>query len=263
MASSALPERFEEELQRKVSTKVSVQPEGTHRYRILTPFMFDDGDHYVIVLRRSGGRWLLTDEGHTLMHLSYWMDSSDLRQGTRAEAISSALKEFGVRESEGEIQAEFEPDEVGNRFFDFIQALSRIADTTILSRERVRSTFLEDLHKLIHDTVAADRVMDDWFDASRDPKGKYLVSYRIEAVKTPLLVFALPSESSVRDATITLLTFRDWKLRNYSLGIHEDLEEISSMVEARFTDVVDKQFSSLADNADRIEDYIEQLTEGQ
>ena len=44
-------------------------------FRVFTPFMFEDGDQLVIVLKKvgeSGG--YSTDEAHTYMHLTYEID---------------------------------------------------------------------------------------------------------------------------------------------------------------------------------------------
>lgn len=53
---------------------IRIEPEGTNKFRVFTPFMFDhnggDGDHYVIVLKLVDNKWILTDEGHTLMHFA-------------------------------------------------------------------------------------------------------------------------------------------------------------------------------------------------
>ena len=64
---------IQEEFQSRVSDQIRLEPEGVDRFAILTPFRFDDGDHYDIALKQEGGRWFITDEASTLMHLSYWM----------------------------------------------------------------------------------------------------------------------------------------------------------------------------------------------
>ncbi|MDO5853116.1 MAG: DUF1828 domain-containing protein [Thermoplasmata archaeon] len=43
----------------------------TGRFLVHTEFMFPDGDELHIVLRRRNDDWELSDEGHTLMWLSY------------------------------------------------------------------------------------------------------------------------------------------------------------------------------------------------
>ncbi|MDZ7814842.1 MAG: DUF1828 domain-containing protein [Planctomycetota bacterium] len=60
---------IEAEFKQKVCDEISLHQEGVDRYRVLTPFCFDDGDHLCILLKRSESHWLLTDEGHTFMHL--------------------------------------------------------------------------------------------------------------------------------------------------------------------------------------------------
>ena len=44
-------ESIQREFQNKVSKKVRLEPEGEDRYRVLTPFQFDDRDHLAIVLK--------------------------------------------------------------------------------------------------------------------------------------------------------------------------------------------------------------------
>ena len=69
---------------------------------------------------------------------------------------------------------------------------------------------------------------------------------------------ALPNDDKTRDATITLLQFEKWGLIFRALAIFEDQEIISRKVLARYSDVFEKQFSSLGANRDRIRRYIEE-----
>ena len=63
-------ETIEQDFHRKVSRKIRLSGEGIDRFRVLTPFLFDDGDHLAIVLEKDGTRWVLSDEAHTYMHTS-------------------------------------------------------------------------------------------------------------------------------------------------------------------------------------------------
>jgi hypothetical protein len=67
-------ETIETDFKQKVCEQVRLLPEGVDRYRVFTPFMFDDGDHWALVLRHERKGWILSDEGHTYMHLTYEID---------------------------------------------------------------------------------------------------------------------------------------------------------------------------------------------
>jgi hypothetical protein len=96
-------ENIERDFKNKVSEKLRLSSEGINRYRVFTPFMFEDGDHLSILLKRKNGGWMLSDEGHTYMHLTYDLEEKDLQRGTRQKIITNALSMFSVQDREGEL----------------------------------------------------------------------------------------------------------------------------------------------------------------
>ena len=250
-------EPIELDFKRKLTDQVRLAGEGIDRYRVLTPFRFDDGDHLVIVLKRELGRWILSDEGHTLMHLTYDLDERELQRGTRQKVITGALSAFSVEEMDGELVLPVRDGDYGDALYSFVQALLKISDVTYLSREIVRSAFVEDFRAFMEESVPAGRRSFEWHDPVHDPQANYVVDCRINGMARPLFVFALPSDDKVRDATIAIHQFERWGVPHHSVGIFEDQEEINRKVLARFTDVVDKAFSSLSGNRDRLTKYLE------
>ncbi|NLM21108.1 MAG: DUF1828 domain-containing protein [Peptococcaceae bacterium] len=243
----------------KIGGKVFLVQEGVNRYRVDTPFSFDDGDNLVIVLKNDNNKWLLTDEGHTYMHLSYRMDTKLLQKGNRQRIISSILSGFGLTDDEGELLMVIDNDNYGDALFSFIQGLLKITDITYLNREIVRSTFLEDFEAFMERLIPPSRRTFRYFDKDRDAAGNYIVDCKIDGTLRPIFVFALANDEKVRDTTITLHQFERWGLDFQSVGIFEDQEVISRKVLARLTDVIDRQFSSLSGNQDRLTRYFEEL----
>src|SRR3990167_11487478 len=172
-------ESIEKDFKQKVCDRIRLASEGMNRYQVCTPFQFEDGDHLVIVLKQENSHWLLSDEGHTYMHLTYRLDEKDFHRGTRQKIISNALSMFTVNDREGELAIEIKEDRYGDALYNFIQALLKITDVTYLSRERVRSTFLEDFRALMEETVPESRRAFDWYHRERDPDAKYGVDCRI------------------------------------------------------------------------------------
>ncbi len=107
----------------------------------------------------------------------------------------------------------------------------------------------------LHENVAPERVKFNYTDPVHDADGKYPVDCRVNGMAKPLFIFGISNEDKCRDVTISLMWFEKHGIPHHPIAVFEDQEEINRKVLARFSDVVEKQFSSLSANRDRIKKY--------
>ena len=237
----------------KVCREIEIEQKGLDRYIIHTPFAFDDGDHYVVLLKREANQWLFTDEGHTFMHLSY--EGVDLLKGQRGELVKESLAASGLENRSGELVLKVPNEQFGDALFSYLQVLGHIQNTSLWTREQVRSTFRDDFQTLMRESVPAEKLEFDYVDTAHDPGGTYRVDSRINGAKGPWFAFAVANEDQCRNATITCYHFEKLRAAFSVMVVYENQEALASRALAQISDVAGKQFSSLGQR-DRIKQFI-------
>ena len=244
------------DFKKKVCDKISLKQQGKNRYMVITPFLFEDGDMFKIILKREGDDWYLTDEGHTLMHLSY--EEVDVDSGRRKEFFSQALSRNFLKYDEGEIKSIIENSDYGDTLYSFVQGLMKVVDLEYLSQERVRSLFFEDLRKLLEESIKRPKAFDYKY-VDVDSRGVYKVDCRIEMPKQPVHIFGANNDERSRSIAISCYYLMKRGKKFFSIAIFENQEDISSKALTQITDAVGKQYSSLDSAKEELPKFIEEL----
>ena len=251
-------EDIERAFRDSVCEGVELASVGIDRYLVHVPFTFEDGDHYVVLLKRDNGQWVLTDEGHTFMHVSY--DVPEFDRGTRRSIIDRVLAGLGLEDQQGELRLRIPEERYGDALFSYLQAITRITDVSFLTRERVRTTFVEDFRELVQEATVNREVRFEYFHPIHDPERRYPVDARVNgSAARQILMFAISNDDQCRDATITLYRWESWGERFHPIAIFRDQTEINRVVLARFSDVAEKQFSTLETARERLQPHLADL----
>jgi hypothetical protein len=248
---------IQKDFKEKVCKEIRLIPEGLSRYIVSHPFTFDDGDHYIVILKKIGEDWSLSDEGHTIMHLSY--EDIDLRHGGYKEIIENTVSAFSLENKQGELLIHIPEERFGDALFSFIQALIKISDIKYLQRERVRSLFMEEFIGFLGETIPQQFRQFDYFHPEHDPQRVYTIDCLLKSKNRPTFIFGIPSDSKCQTATNIIYWWEKQQTLFDVMAIFENQEDINRKVLARFSDVCGHQFSNLPTNRDRIKGYIGQV----
>jgi hypothetical protein len=184
---------------------VTVRQRGNGLWRVDTPWTFPDGDGYSIyVLQAPTGGLRISDQGLTMMRLSYDNDLAKLREGTRGRLLAQVLADAGLTEDEGEFFLDSTADDVGAGVLRLGQGLTRVHDLTFLNRARVESTFYEDLRERLQTLVGPERLAENYEVPGVANARDYPVDYFVSGGTAPLYLFGVPNRDKARLSTIIL-----------------------------------------------------------
>ncbi len=240
-------ERLEDLLCERLCANVRVHRRDDDVLMLESPFAFPDGDRYPVYLSETAaGGVKLSDRGHTLMHVGYEHDVDAFYDGARASLREQIVRECGIEEEEGVFSIEVSPERVADALFGFGQALTKIHDLTFLSRDRVASTFYEDLRFLLFTMVDEESVDTDYIPADVPKGDNYPVDYRLRGRDGgPVFLYGVPSRDKARLTTIMLSHFLLHGLAFESVIVFADQQEIPRLDVARLTNVAGTAVASL------------------
>lgn len=250
---------LERDIKRKICEDIDVFFEGKERLVIVSPVTFDDGDSLNTVLKEGERGWYFTDEGSTLMHLSYNDLDTSLDKGKRQEVFEQILTIHDIENDCGELKVIVDGESFGEAYFAFIQGLIRILDlVSFTKKEYIKSIFYEEFRNYLKEKFG-NKCNFNYSYKDHDPDSKYPVDCYVECENNPIFFFGVLNDDKCRDVTITCLKFKEWNEKFTSICIFEDQETISRKVFGRLLDEVDKEYSTLSAAKTGLSDYIKKF----
>lgn len=237
---------FAEQFKSAIYREVELAEHGLDRYAVHVPFTFDDGDHYVVLAERDGEGWAFTDEGHTLMHLSYTTPQFD--RGNRKAVIDRVLRMHRVRNEQGELRKPFTPERAGDALFEFTQAITRVMDVSFLTRKERTPALKTEFKSVVASASAGWHTSFNYVHPKHDPSGLYPVDARVNGLAdAQALIFAVSNEAQCEKSTIKALRWTEWGEEFRSVGIFRDSAHVSPAAIKRFADTGALRLFGMAD----------------
>jgi hypothetical protein len=110
------------------------QNSGT-RYQLIAPIFHEDGDMMSIFIEEDGDRVRISDNGISLMRLSY---TFDVHSDNKEKQLTSIVMAQNAENHDGDIVLTVPREEIYSGIMRYAQMVSQICNLDILSRENIR-----------------------------------------------------------------------------------------------------------------------------
>lgn len=238
----------------KTTLDVHFREKRSGIYKVLVPFLHEDGDMYDIFLEESpdSGLIRISDKGLTLMKLSY---SFEIDTENKKEILRNIVHQNQCSIEDDEIYLECRFDQFTFAIYQFAQVISKVMNMEILTREVVRSMFMENLNKYVCQHLKG-YLIDEHVAPLSDTSLYADYSIRKEGVKNVIYLFGVNDNPKASRVIITCFNFQKSGLPYRSLVVHENFDALNSFNRTQITNVADKQFTSFNDFTENNASYI-------
>ena len=262
-------QEFERTLKKQISEAVSIfTMEDGSRY-IATPFVYGDGDGPVIALKQHGAGWMLSDEGNTMMRLSWQLAEGAVETRECQEKIADALAVSQAVEKNGRIFLPLKGPNYSDAVFDFVHTLLLMDELSnfeefSLSANAAQSqmpmkAFKSKFKDIIRASLPLDRVAFNWNDPRWDTEGIYTVDCMVNGMASPLFLHAPGNDNQARDAAITAYRFNKMSVDGKHAAVFRDESRLNPKAVSRLQDVCETTFDNIERDEENIRKFLSAL----
>ncbi len=207
----------------------------SNSYLVHTNMFFDDGDELHIVLKDLGDSLFLTDEGHTMMWLSY--EDFNFTE-SRTRLLDGILGQNCVTMDEGRICVSVDRfEDVGSALSSLVQAILQTASLRYLSRNNVASSFIEDIITTFNESDI--RELCEFHKKIEVSQGFVEPDVYIESSK-PILIFGASNSERAKEAIINLFLAKEIVFEHITVVIIDSDAGISQKDQNRLINTADR-----------------------
>ena len=285
-------QELERTLKAQICESVRIVTNGNGKHYITMPFFYGDGDGPTIALRRQGDGWAMSDEGSTMMRLSWRLSEEEFEEPERQSKIADALALSQAKEKDGELLLQVSDSNYSEALFDFVHSLLIVdelgyPDKTTTSREleshvdvfeEVTSfalaptasmsakrrlmpmrEFKRGFADIVRESLPHHKLNFGWSDPSWDPAGNYVVDCMVNGMDAPLFLHAPGSNVQARDATITIYRFNDQRVGGRHATVFRDASKLTRKVTSQLKAVCDVTFDNFEREREGIREFLNTL----
>lgn len=243
-----------EAMKKSICANVDFEELGIGECLVHTGFTYHDGDELHIVLKEESGRWKLTDEGHTMMWLSY--DDFNMTD-VRKKLFENAIAQNNVEYDTGRIYVNFSAEEeAGTSLYSLVQAILQITDLRYLDRKTVASTFIEDMFEMVKKTNYHE--LCSFKEKISLKNEEYCEPDILINAKNPILVFGINNSNRAKKSLIDIMALKQNNMNQYRLVlVIDDTAIIDQKTETMLINRTDKSIFGINGLVDGINRFVE------
>ncbi len=250
------PEVLERKINEWMQASISVEARGLDDYRVHLPFTFPDGDELKMVFKRGDNGWELTDEGHTLMFLSYY--DLGISQARRVDLTNKILRAHSMQDRNGRfVMSEISDVEAADAVFTFAQALLTIGDLSMWEKEKAKLRFKSDFRSAVLAGVRGRKTEFDYVNKEHDHDRLYVVDSMVTLRNDrPLYIFGVNSDEKANRSMVSIYHFQKYTREIPMCVVFSADDAVSNTTRSRVNDAADKTLSSLDMVPERLDSLI-------
>lgn len=233
--------------------KIAFSVASPDSLRVLAPFYHEDGDMYDIFLCETDGALRLCDFGMTLMRLSY---KTDLDTDGKLKIFSKIVANNCVEFDRGNLIMKTSYDTFFTDLMQYQVAISKISNLEVLKRELVSNLFFEQFSAFVCNNLGKKyKNIQPHFRPTSETY--YEADFAIlDKKERPVYILAVKDSLSALRATSLCLRVSNIGINHTSIAVHDNTATIATRDRDALTNAVDKQYTSLADFEEQVDNFI-------